>query len=58
MKKRYMLLSLILILSLLLNVSCTPAPVAQDPTPSDAAEAPETVSGSETDDYSYLTRHR
>ena len=58
MKKRYMLLSLILILSLLLNVSCTPAPVSQDPTPGDSADSPVTVSGSETDYYSYLTRHR
>ena len=58
MKKRYVLLSLMLILSLLLNVSCASAPVSQDPTPGDSEELPVTVSGSETDYYSYLTRHR
>ena len=58
MKKRSILLSLILILSLLMNVSCTSAPVSQDPTPDDSADFPVTVSGSETDYYSYLTRHR
>ena len=58
MKKRSILLSLILILSLLMNVSCTSAPVSQDPTPGDSADFPVTVSGSETDYYSYLTRHR
>ena len=58
MKKRSILLSLMLILCLLLNVACTSAPVSQDPTPGDSADLPETVSGSETDYYSYLTRHR
>lgn len=58
MKKRYVLLSLMLILSMLLNVSCASAPVSQDPMPVDSEELPVTVSGSETDYYSYLTRHR
>ena len=58
MKKRYVLLSLMLILSMLLNVSCASAPVSQDPMPIDSEELPVTVSGSETDYYSYLTRHR
>lgn len=58
MKKRYILLSLMLILSLLLNVSCASAPVSQNPTPGGSEELPVTVSGSETDYYSYLTRHR
>ena len=58
MKKRYIFLSLILVLSLLTNVSCTSAPVSQDPATGDVADLPVTVSGSETDYYSYLTRHR
>ena len=58
MKKRYVLLSLMLILSMLLNVSCASAPVSQDPMPGDSEELPVAVSGSETDYYSYLTRHR
>ena len=58
MKKRYVLLSLMLILSMLLNVSCASAPVSQDPIPGDSEELPVAVSGSETDYYSYLTRHR
>ena len=58
MKKRYTILSLILILCLLLNVACTPASVPQDPTSDDSVESLVTVSGSETDYYSYLTRHR
>ena len=58
MKKRNILLALILILSLLLNVSCTSAPVSQDSTPGDSEDLSVTVSGSETDYYSYLTRHR
>ena len=58
MKKRYVLLSLMLILSMLLNVSCASAPVFQDPMPGDSEELPVAVSGSETDYYSYLTRHR
>ena len=58
MKKRRILLSLILILCLLLNVACTSAPVSQEPTSGDLTDLPVTVSGSETDYYSYLTRHR
>ena len=58
MKKRKMLLSLILILCLLLNVACTSTSVPQDPTSDELTDLPVTVSGSETDYYSYLTRHR
>ena len=58
MKKRYIWLSLMLILSLLLNVACTSAPVSQNPTSGDLEDLSMTVSGSETDYYSYLTRYR
>ena len=58
MKKRYIWLSLILILSLLLNVACTSAPVSQNPTSGGSEDLSMTASGSETDYYSYLTRYR